>query len=377
MNRQQAKKLLEKYNKGTASADERNLVDSWFLHLKSNQSSWGSSEEMIDRNTDEVWSVLKEHMPKRKTTFWIRIAATAAVIVVILGAGVWYLGNTRKIESVDHFANDIAPGKNGATLTLANGKKIRLADVTTGALANEAGILISKNEAGSLIYEIQETVSDPNAINVLSTDKGETSQVILPDGSVVYLNAASSLTYTTSLIRNGMREVALSGEAYFEIAKDRQHPFVVKTAKQEVEVLGTHFNISSYADDEVVKTTLVKGSVKVSASGSSSVLKPGQLSALRGSRLTVENADIEMATSWKNGLFVFNDEQLGSIMKKISRWYNVNVHYADARLATEEFWGSISRTDNILEVLNTLEGTGQATFKIKDRSITVYPYAKN
>lgn len=302
---------------------------------------------------------------------WLKIAAVAAVLAVAY-LGFYFLNKQpEKVSDVSKIAvNEIKPGSYGAMLTLSNGRKVSLANVSRGEIGRESGIVITKSADGKLVYEVGEKASDPNATNTLSTARGETYQVRLPDGSLVYLNAASSLTYATSLIQNGKRVVTLSGEGYFEVAKDKQHPFIVKTDRQEVEVLGTHFNISSYADDAIAKTTLLEGSVKLSASGNSRILKPGQQAKLYRGGIQVNETDTDLAVAWKNNEFVVESEHIENIMKMIERWYNVEVVYIGEK-TNQRFSGKVSRFDKISKVLEIVESTGEAHFEIKGRTVYV------
>nr|WP_315423769.1 FecR domain-containing protein [uncultured Pedobacter sp.] len=302
---------------------------------------------------------------------WLKIIAVAAVLAVVY-IGVYFFNNQpEKVATVPKVTlYDIKSGGYGATLTLANGRKVSLANASKGEIGRESGIIITKSGDGKLVYQVGEKVSDPNAINTLSTARGETYQVQLPDGSLVYLNAASSLTYTTSLIQNGKRIVTLSGEGYFEVAKDKQHPFIVKTGRQEVEVLGTHFNISSYADDEVEKTTLLEGSVKLSASGNYKLLRPGQQAKLSAGKITISETDTDLAVAWKNNEFVIESENIETIMKMISRWYNLEVVYIGEK-TTQRFSGQVSRFDKLSKVLEIVESTGEARFDLKGRTVYV------
>ncbi|TJY60087.1 DUF4974 domain-containing protein [Sphingobacterium alkalisoli] len=309
---------------------------------------------------------------KNKTLkLWFKIATVAASLVLI-SIGIYFFNHRSVTPSaiVKVEEQEINPGDFGATLTMANGKKISLASVSKGEIARESGIVITKTDDGRLMYQIDEKLSDPNAINTLSTARGETYQVTLPDGSRVYLNAASSLTYSASLLQNGKRVVKLIGEGYFEVAKDKRHPFIVKTNKQEIEVLGTHFNISSYTDDEVEKTTLLEGSVKLSALGNSKLLKPGQQAKLSGGKIAIVETDADLAVAWKNNEFVVESEHIEAIMKMIERWYNVEVIYIGEK-TKERFSGKVSRFDNLSKVLEIVESTGEAHFDIKGRTVYV------
>jgi transmembrane sensor len=313
---------------------------------------------------------------------WPRIAVAASILIVAsLGFYFYSINQSANDQNQVTFQNDIAPGKNGATLTLANGKKIFINDALVGNIAEQAGVKISKTSDGQIIYVISSERSDEKSqgtgYNTLSTTRGEQTQVRLPDGSLVFLNAMSSLKYPTSFAKQAKRQVSLTGEGYFEIAKDKAHPFIVTTDKQEVAVLGTHFNINSYADEASVRTTLLEGSVRVVTSSRASeatrdlILKPNQQSTLLAGNFKITNVNAEDAVAWKNGTFIFNDETLESIMNRVSRWYDVDVVYQGNINKRELYYGGVSRYDNISKVLQTLELTKGVHFKIEGRRLLV------
>ncbi|MNL26796.1 fec operon regulator FecR [compost metagenome] len=192
----------------------------------------------------------------------------------------------------------------------------------------------------------------------------------LSDGSKVWLNAASSLSFSTTLNEQGKRRVKLEGEGYFEVAKDKMHPFVVESEGQEVEVLGTHFNISAYKGEALMKTTLIEGSVKVLAQGQQKILVPGSEAVRSGNDILVRNVDAALAIAWKNDKFVFENERIQTVMKMVERWYNVQVVY-EGEMPEDVFGGSVSRFDNVSQVLKILESTGRIHFKVEGRKIYV------
>lgn len=371
--------LAQKIVDGNITAAELEEFNHWYYSNDGESYSVKSHDSIDELATDMFRQVshraginVKRH---RSPPLWPRIAVAAAVSIMVFGGGLFYYNRTKLPSQTSQIAdiNDIAPGKKGATLTLANGKEIRLSDAANGELAKEAGVVITKTSTGQLVYEIKGAESAPNKTNTLSTAAGETYQVRLPDGSLVYLNAASSLTYSTSLNRQGgARRVKLSGEGYFEVARDKAHPFIVESPGQQVEVLGTHFNINSYADEPAVKTTLLEGSVRVKASGGAieKVLKPSQQSILYAGKINVAKADIEEVTAWKNGLFIFNDEPISDIMRRVARWYNVKIVYKDVD-RKELFGGGISRYENISKVLTKLEKTGGVHFRLEGNTVYV------
>lgn len=324
----------------------------------------------------EAHQIRTEKFAKQPIRLWIQIAAA---LFLVIGSGLFYKYDQNKnaLQSTSNFTNDIASGTNSATLTLADGKQILLSDASTGELAKEAGVSISKTADGQLIYHISATAkpasSGATQFNTLATKNGETYQVQLPDGTSVWLNAASSIKYPTSFTRLSSRRVELSGEGYFEVAKDKAHPFIVNTGKQEVRVLGTHFNINAYADEPEVKTTLLEGAIKLELPEKTNgvILKPGQQASVNSTNINVTEVNPEAAVDWKNGKFRFKNESLQSILRKVSRWYNVEIIYIGDQQDLPTFSGSVSRFDNVSSILHMLEKTSEVKFAIDGRTIKV------
>ena len=369
--------------------------DNFFLETKR---LWDlSAKSALLQKVDESVAVanlqsrLSSHSTNKKTktiSLRTKVFRWSAASIVLLGlASITYFFSSRdKVSDINKpYASDFDPGSNKAVLVLADGRKISLTDIGTGAIAKEAGLSITKTSDGQLIYTVaKETTNGESslrsAFNTIETPKGGMWQVKLPDGSSVWLNAASSLTYPLAFSGRDKRVVELKGEAYFEVAKDEKHPFIVKTTRQEVEVLGTHFNINSYSDESTVKTTLLEGSVRVKAqqiSLEAETLKPGQQSVLSAEAFSVKNVDVEEAIAWKNGYFMFNNEKQESIMRKIARWYNVQVEYADAAAREVTYYGSISRFENVSKVLRKFEQTGEVKFEVEKDKIIVYKEDKD
>lgn len=314
---------------------------------------------------------------------WFKKVAIAASITLVSALAILYY--TQKKTTPERFTiskeKDIAPGTNSAFLILADGKRVDLSKTNNGLLTTESGIEIIKKKNGELIYQAVSAHTKSNFTNTIETPKGGQYAIVLPDGSKVWLNAASSLTYPTTF-SDTERRVTLKGEGYFEIAhvmdksgKSRL-PFVVATtdgrnAGQEIKVLGTHFNINSYPDEPLVRTTLLEGSIAVSTSAGKSVtLKPGQQSAFNGTNLQVSDADTDMAVAWKNGDFVFR-EDLNSAMRKVARWYDVDVIYTDSAPKKLMLGGWMSRETNISDVLDHIQATGKVHFTIAGRRVIV------
>jgi ferric-dicitrate binding protein FerR (iron transport regulator) len=259
------------------------------------------------------------------------------------------------------------PGSNKAILTLGNGDRISLTDAADGELARQGDTRISKTKDGQLLYEPENGAAGGMVKrNTISTPRGGQYRIDLPDGTRVWLNAASSLAFPASFAGLDERSVELTGEAYFEVAKDAGKPFKVISNAHTVEVLGTHFNINAYNDEPDIKTTLLEGAVRVNGS----MLRPGQQSVLANGRLSIRNAETDMETAWKNGEFIFNGQDFKTVMRTISRWYDVDVVY-EYDPKPFRIGGEVSRSRSITEVLKMLEVTGGVKFKLEGRTIKV------
>jgi transmembrane sensor len=333
------------------------------------------SQERIDRvyhTVQQAIAIEEANQMPVLTKMWHRIAIAATIAVMVFGAGLFYynLNNDKQADQIT-YKNDVEPGRKGATLTLSSGKKIRLADAVNGKLAEEGGVRISKSENGQLVYEVKGGDSEPSQINTLSTAKGEAYKVLLPDGSLVYLNAASSLTFDASLIKRGRRVVRLYGEGYFEISKDKAHPFVVETGKQQVEVLGTHFNINAYQEEPAIATTLLEGSVNIAANGKSQILKPGEQALNLSNVIRVRPVNAESFIDWKNGDFYLNNLDFRTAMRKIARWYDLELIYDDAVQDDIQSTGYISRSSKLSSILRLIEKSGQVHFKVEGKKLYI------
>ncbi|WP_342328534.1 FecR family protein [Pedobacter sp. FW305-3-2-15-E-R2A2] len=365
------KSLIKGYNEGTLSPEQKTMMESWYINHAAN-----SKAELDEEKENEIIELLRATLPlkypKPSRMWWPRIAA-AASIILCLGTAYYFYQKTDVTPSVSYAKNNILPGGNKAYLTLADGKRITLTNAKNGTLAQQPGVNITKTSDGELIYSINDLKPEIEAAknyNTIETPVGGQYQVVLPDGTKVWLNAASSLKFPSTFARLVNRKVDLRGEAYFEVAKNKQQPFIVKTAEQEVEVLGTHFNINTYKDEQGVKTTLLEGSVKIHNGVESKILKLGEQSTLTNQRFMVKTIDVEEAIAWKKGYFYFNNENIESIMRKLSRWYNVEVQY-EGKIPNEGFYGTVSQTKNISQVLSILEKTKGVHFRIEGRRITV------
>lgn len=356
-----AREILNKFKAGTCTDEEKLLVEKWFLNHHAGESS-GLSDADFEESRKDIWQVVERNREREtsKIRLWPRLLA-AAVILIIISAGLWFFKGDRPVDlKAQNSHQDIKPGGDKAILTLANGAKISLGDVANGEIAKQAGIQITKTKDGQLIYKVLDAspVSDAEqlAFNTIETPRGGQYQIILPDQSHVWLNAASSLRYPT-VFNNKERKVELKGEAYFEVTHNKDLPFKVVTSGQVVQVLGTHFNINSYSDEPSTKTTLVNGSVKVYglSSNQSELLAPGEQSTLtKNGRLNkVAGVNIEEAIAWKNQLFYFDNSDVEAVMRQLSRWYDVKVEY-EGKIPQVRLSGEMYRRTNATKVLEIL-----------------------
>jgi transmembrane sensor len=308
-------------------------------------------------------------------------AAAAAAIIFLSGAGIYLLRKhkpekrlVRTEKLTPPVSHDIPPGGNKAKLTLADGSTISLDSLQNGDLARQGNAKIVKLKSGGLAYQVAAS-NKPQATslatyNILSTPPGGQYQLVLADGSKVWLNAASSLRFPTTFAGKE-RSVEITGEAYFEIKKNAEMPFRVKVRDAEVEVLGTSFNVMAYNNENAIKTTLLEGAVKVSKGNKSALLQPGQQAALNvsSSVINVRETDVEEAVAWKNGLFQFNSDDIGTIMRQLGRWYDVETGY-EGKIPDWHFTGSIGRNIPLSKVLKMLE-VNDFHFRIEGKKIIV------
>lgn len=372
--------MLKRYNEGTASEEEIEFVTHYYQQLEKKPANEGHITDqelnhMADESYQRIWDniELQQQKPSKRFLIYKRCAAAAAILL-LLGTGLFLLINkpvaTQQLAKVKAQKTiDILPGIDQAVLILADGSKIVLDQQNQERVVHQTGLSISKTKDGILVYTAIGQVPKDKSIgfNTIQTAKGNQYQLILPDGSKVWLNASSSLKFP-EIFNGTTRNVELKGEGYFEIAKDKAHPFIVKTiagdSEQEIEVLGTHFNVNSYLDDEQIKTTLLEGSVRVKGNNISKVLVPGQQAQLDSKRLKVVSTDVDDETAWKNGLFRFNNMELKNILYQLERWYDIKVDYSS--VPTKRYNGMIPRKVKLSEVLNMLSLTGNVDFRIEE-----------
>lgn len=400
--------LILKYFRGEITPKEAEELNKWLQEDEGNRRLMNSLLDELELqkesrffssvNLEEGWEkvlgklgqkkkrgLLKRILPAdtlpeagRQLLRW-QVAATLAGILIAAWGMYHWVSKDRlpgdSSETAAYAVNDIVPGGDRARLTLADGTEITLDDAGEGVIREEDGIRISRQE-GELTYKAESREPKAETYHTLSTPRGGQYRLVLPDGSKVWLNAASSIRFPRAFTGQ-QRLVEISGEVYFEIARDPDRPFRVKAADQtEVEVLGTHFNIMAYEEEASLQTTVLEGSVMVRTKSqeprAKKLLKPGQQARTgRGmAEIKVLEVNPEAVVAWKNGLFRFHDDDIRTVMKQIVRWYDVKVHYEGEPPGTE-FTGMISRKVNIRQVLNMLERTGGVRFRIEGRNIIV------
>lgn len=338
----------------------QNLIDSLIENTGSEMKMTDQAAASILQNILQKDKSIVVSIKNGNTSFrlWMR---WVAVVILFLGAAsaYWILNKDdkkMKEEAVKKRLNTIKPAENIAMLSTSDGNTILLDSIQNGTIMQNGSVKISK-QGGVLIYKVS-TASNPVApivYNTLSTPRGGKYQIILPDGSRVWLNAASSL-YFPSAFTGGHRLVELTGEAYFEVAKNVKKPFVVKSGDVQVKVLGTHFNINAYSDENAIKTSLLEGSVKICKGAESGLLKPGEQALFdsKDNKVEIIRANMDEVMAWKNELFQFEDAGIASIMREVGRWYNVEIVYS-GKVPIRRFEGKISRNAQLSEVLRILE----------------------
>lgn len=400
------KALALKWQEGTITEEEKLLFNQWY-HSFDDLSLKEVTSEKRTQLQNRLYNSIAEREHLSPATSWfnrnsVYISGLAAVLTLVFAVYGYYFyidkHSTNPIKQTVQQKHRILPGGNKAVLTLANGATIVLNQNPTGVVTMQGTVAVKKGKEGVLNYELtakNKDAAENGAINTITTPRGGQYQVNLSDGTKVWLNAASSLKFPVTF-NSDKREVELTGEAYFEVnpnpisasAKNRslaksssaialQHkkiPFLVKTKSQIIEVLGTHFNVNAYDDEPDSRTTLLEGSVKVKQSGKqgTALLKPGQQAVTGAKNMEVSDVDVSQAVAWQQGYFLFDNESMESIMRKISRWYDVDVEYS-GNIRYRKFGGRLSKYENITEILRLMEKTQVIHFRTAGRRVIVMP----
>ncbi len=371
--------LLEKYSQNTCTKEELRIIEAWFMEIGAESEGTFLSDERVESILNklkssprfaEKYSIEEPNQGRVlpiKHRSLAKVASIAAALLLICGVTFFLMKEYSHSETV--VMADIAPGGNHAYLTLSDGTKIALADTINGRIAEQQGTRITNEETGTLVYSMNFKNNklifpiDAYNYNTIETPKGGQYQVVLPDGSIAWLNAYSSITFPVQF-SPFERKVKVTGEVYFDIAtqyestdQKKRIPFLVETSKQTIEVLGTQFNVNDYRSDQM-EVTLITGKVKlISKDITKNVfLSPGQQALVRD-QVYVIQADIERALAWKNGDFIFKNEKLGDILEQVSRWYNIDIN-CPAHLTSLKFSGMVSRERPLSSIITMLESTG-------------------
>lgn len=371
-------KLYEKYLAGHCSSEELDQLQGYRDKFQLEEITW---DEEAMGNKANVKARLYAHLQKEMQTdkedqpvYWQSMRKwfgyAAAAIILVIGGLYWSsVENVSKPVGEESQAIVIEPGGDKAVLVLDDGTEVSLNELHLGNVTINGKVLANKAGEGELRYG--EMAEDEIRYHTIRTPRGGQYQVTLADGTKIWLNASSSIRFPTAFIGT-RRLVEIEGEVFFDVQKDTGKPFVVKSDNQEITVLGTQFNVMAYPDEEGVKTSLIEGKVAVDIAGSSYTLKPGERSVYDKTKrqVTKETFDPEEILAWQEGYFMFNEESIEHVMRKIARWYDVEVEYK-GNMKGKLFSGTVSRFGQVDEVLDMLELTGTVTFKIEGRRILV------
>jgi ferric-dicitrate binding protein FerR (iron transport regulator) len=370
------KRLLSAYLQQDSTEELKEMMQEHFNKEVHDPSGLDTSiSERLLQNIHSKIAIEQKNNTAVIKLWTVRIAA-ACFLVGILTIGVYLFnrkpinktGSTESIAGLQN--NDAAPGGNKAVLTLSNGAQIVLDTAANGILIQQGNTKVLKLNDGQLAYQSTNSEQAEVLYNTITTPRGGQYKITLDDGTIVWLNAASSVRYPI-FFTGKQRKVEISGEAYFEVAKNASMPFVVNAKGMEVEVLGTHFNVNSYSDEPSVKATLLEGSVKITTPAKSVIITPGQQAQLlqSGGIKILNNVDVEEVVAWKNGIFQFNNASLESVMRQLARWYDIDIEF-EGNVPAVKLGGEISRNSNLSQVLQILNYSG-VKFKIENKKIIV------
>lgn len=375
--------LIDKFDKGLATDEDMQELETWFQSFEDHpnitdklttgqqQKAKARLFQRIDK-TIETRLVEEYHSPlqsNKSVSLWTKAMVAASVLIIsTVGSYLFLNRSLEKKQAIATTITDFAPGGNKAILTLANGKQITLNDVQHGELASQGNTIIRKATDGTVSYD-QQGDGKSNIRNTLSTPRGGQYGLVLSDGTKVYLNAASSISYPASFTEN-YREVEVTGEAYFEVAHDVRKPFRVKMGTQMVEVLGTHFNVNTYQNTGASRTTLLEGSVAITTAGQAKILKPGQQAVATKTGIAVSEVDIAEVTAWKDGFFDFTDADIQTVMREFSRWYDLDVVFEGSQ-TKETFTGRIPRSWSFTKVMKIMETFKSSHVRLEGRRVMI------
>lgn len=373
--------LARKVVAGMASEEEMLFLEEYYnaFEKHADEQVFLTSEELQHFQQtirQRIYNQITDASPSKHNRYIMWRWIAAAIFLIFIGSGViFFLKNTNDttiVKTLPKNETEVLPGGNKAILTLHDGSTITLDDAQDGSLAQQGNTEVSKTADGQLIYRL--AGKDPSSpsiqYNTVTTPRGGQYQVHLPDGTKVWLNAASSIRFPISFTQNE-RAVTITGEAYFEVAHDRQAPFIVSAGDTRVQVLGTSFNIMAYDNEDLQKTTLVEGSVQLTNGGRISLLHPGeQMQVNENDFKLVKHANVAAELSWKNGLFYFKDADIQTVMKQAERWYNISVKFK-GNIPEKQFNGKVPRNVNLAELMEILSFYDDMECTIDNNTITI------
>ena len=372
--------IIKRLSEEHLSEEESAFFDKWYQ----NSSNREYYNDLLKIRSGIIASQVKERIDKRKAWNQVRPARKislirtllkfAAIMILPLSLGVFLLIRENKQEKVVYAEVPVQPGRKQAVLTLSSGQQVMLAD--TIVHVNEKGMVISNFPDKELVYKIMnDTMKTETIYNTVTVPRGGEYKLVLADGTIVWLNSDSHIRYPVTFSGN-TRQVELEGEAYFEVAKDVEKPFIVRMNEYNVRVTGTQFNVRNYLNESLA-TTLVEGGVQIERKGKVDRFRPGQQAVLENNEIRIRVVNVEEQVAWRHGAFGFTQCRLENIMEELARWYDVDVFYMNQQVKDYHFSAWFKRSSSINEVINILEKTKKISLDLKGRILTVKDISRN
>ena len=372
--------IIKRLSEEHLSEEESAFFDKWYQ----NSSNREYYNDLLKIRSGIIASQVKERIDKRKAWNQVRPARKislirtllkfAAIMILPLSLGVFLLIRENKQEKVVYAEVPVQPGKKQAVLTLSSGQQVMLAD--TIVHVNEKGMVISNFPDKELVYKIMnDTMKTETIYNTVTVPRGGEYKLVLADGTIVWLNSDSHIRYPVTFSGN-TRQVELEGEAYFEVAKDVEKPFILRMNEYIERVTGTQFNVRNYSNESLA-TTLVEGGVQIERKGKVDRLRPGQQAVLENNEIRIRVVNVEEQVAWRHGAFGFTQCRLENIMEELARWYDVDVFYMNQQVKDYHFSAWFKRSSSINEVINILEKTKKISLDLKGRILTVKDISRN